>query len=64
MNIRSDTARTTATERLFAGGGANGIALSAIDWSTTPLGPVENWPQSLRTSLRICLTSKHPILLW
>jgi signal transduction histidine kinase/FixJ family two-component response regulator len=64
MNIRSDAGRVTATERLFAGGGANGAMLSAIDWAATPLGPVESWPQSLRTSLRICLTSKHPILLW
>jgi signal transduction histidine kinase len=64
MNMRSDTAHATAAERLFAGGGANGATLSAIDWAATPLGPVDGWPQSLRTSLRICLTSKHPIVLW
>ena len=28
-----------------------------IDWSQTPLGPVDQWPQSLRTSIAIMLES-------
>jgi hypothetical protein len=24
------------------------------DWSPTPLGPVDGWPQSLRTAVEIC----------
>jgi signal transduction histidine kinase/DNA-binding NarL/FixJ family response regulator len=51
-------------DRLFAGGGESGARLAAIDWSQTSLGPVETWPQSLRTSVRICLTSRHAIILW
>jgi signal transduction histidine kinase/DNA-binding response OmpR family regulator len=35
-----------------------------MDWSRTPVGPVETWPQSLRTVLSILLTSRHPIFLW
>jgi signal transduction histidine kinase len=34
------------------------------DWSTTLLGPVEQWPQSLRTSVSICLNSRFPIIIW
>ncbi len=34
------------------------------DWSSTPLGPVGGWPQSLRTAVSICLGSRHPIVLW
>src|SRR5690348_5355313 len=34
------------------------------DWAATPLGPAEQWPQSLRTSISICLASKFPILIW
>ncbi len=64
MDVRTDATVVPVTERLFAGGGVTGAILSAIDWSATPLGPLETWPQSLRTSLRICLTSRHPILLW
>src|SRR5262245_38764769 len=28
------------------------------DWSTSPLGPTEGWPQSLRTVVRVLLTSR------
>ncbi|HEY3928683.1 MAG TPA: GAF domain-containing protein [Candidatus Koribacter sp.] len=31
------------------------------DWSKTPLGPVEQWPQSLRTSVSLILNSQHPM---
>ena len=34
------------------------------DWSQTPVGPVENWPQSLRTTLGIMLHSRFPMFLW
>jgi PAS domain S-box-containing protein len=34
------------------------------DWSQTPVGPVENWPQSLRTTLGIILHSRFPMFLW
>jgi hypothetical protein len=32
-----------------AGGGKMGALLREHDWSKTPLGPLEIWPQSLRT---------------
>ncbi|QLL08658.1 SpoIIE family protein phosphatase [Mycobacterium vicinigordonae] len=35
-----------------------GIDLAAVDWSSTPLGPVEAWPQSLRTAVDILLSSQ------
>ncbi|HZH77093.1 MAG TPA: histidine kinase dimerization/phospho-acceptor domain-containing protein, partial [Archangium sp.] len=41
-----------------------GALMRAMDWSTTPVGPVESWPQSLRTVLSILLTSRHPIFVW
>ncbi|MEO6819167.1 MAG: PAS domain S-box protein [Ginsengibacter sp.] len=34
------------------------------DWSQNPVGPVETWPQSLRTTLSIVLRSKFPKFLW
>lgn len=33
------------------------------DWSKTPLGPIESWPQSLRTTVSLCLASNFPISL-
>jgi PAS domain S-box-containing protein len=31
------------------------------DWSQTPLGPLEQWPQSLRMAVGICLHSRFPM---
>jgi PAS domain S-box-containing protein len=37
----------------------------AHDWAATPLGPVERWPQSLRTTVSLVLASPFPsVLLW
>src|SRR5581483_12409212 len=41
-----------------------GRLMRAHDWSATPLGPAEDWPQSLRTAVSICLNSRLPIVLW
>lgn len=38
--------------------------MRAIDWAKTPVGPVETWPQSLRTVLSVVLNSAHPLFLW
>jgi hypothetical protein len=38
-----------------------GERIRAFDWSGTPLGPLAGWPQSLRTAVRIMLTSRQPI---
>ena len=48
----------------LAGGGKMGAMVRALDWSKTPLGPVETWPQSLKTSVSICLNSRFPVLIW
>jgi signal transduction histidine kinase/DNA-binding response OmpR family regulator len=38
--------------------------MRSIDWSKTRLGPIEAWPQSLRTMLGVVLGSRFPMLLW
>lgn len=38
-----------------------GEAIRNFDWSKTPIGPVEHWPQSLITSIQIMLASRQPI---
>ncbi|WP_309894324.1 ATP-binding protein [Archangium sp.] len=54
----------SAEARLFAGGGELGTLMAALDWARTPLGPVEGWPQSLRTAVSLCVTSRAPMALW
>src|SRR6202165_4326470 len=48
----------------LAGGGGMGAYMRSLDWSQTPLGPVNKWPQSLRTSVSTCLNSRFAILIW
>jgi len=45
------------------GGGDMGALIRGMDWSATPLGPLAQWPQSLRTSVSLCLSSTFPILV-
>jgi anti-anti-sigma factor len=37
--------------------------MRALDWSATPLGPVDSWPASLRSVVRILLTSRFSMWL-
>ncbi|WP_036335854.1 ATP-binding protein [Modestobacter caceresii] len=48
---------------LFAGGGETGRLMAGLDWSATPLGPVEGWPASLRYAVRTILASRFPMIL-
>jgi anti-sigma regulatory factor (Ser/Thr protein kinase) len=45
-------------------GGEMAARIAAFDWSRTPLGPVPEWPQSLRTAVGICLSSRYPMVIW
>jgi PAS domain S-box-containing protein len=48
-----------------AAAGETGALIAARDWSRSPLGPIESWPQSLRTALGLILLSPVPmVLLW
>lgn len=48
---------------LLHGGGEMGELIRSMDWSKSPLGPISQWPQSLLTSLNLCLSSTFPILI-
>ncbi|MCW3090922.1 MAG: sensor signal transduction histidine kinase [Ferruginibacter sp.] len=50
--------------RFLTGGGEMGVLTREKDWSQNPVGPVEDWPQSLRTTLSIILNSRFPMFLW
>src|ERR1700722_3781883 len=55
--------RPTSVDFL-TGGGEMGALTRAYDWSASPLGHPETWPQSLRTALRILLNTNHPMFIW
>jgi PAS domain S-box-containing protein len=48
-------------ESVFAGDGEMATRMRELNWSATPLGPVKQWPQALRTCVRIVLGSAYPM---
>ncbi|MFJ9732058.1 SpoIIE family protein phosphatase [Streptomyces sp. NPDC101171] len=46
---------------MFAADPEVGRDLAAVDWAATPLGPPQEWPQSLRTAVSILLSSRFPM---
>ena len=36
----------------------------AYDWSHTPVGPVDQWPEALLITVNTLLCSRHPMFLW
>src|SRR5215831_4015600 len=60
-----DLGKTQLIESVFAGGGEMAARMRALDWSTTAVGPVEQWPQALRICVPVVLGSGHPMcILW
>lgn len=47
----------------LTGGGSISERIKAIDWKNNPLGEMEGWPESLKTSLNLCLNSPFPMLI-
>ncbi|PIF34110.1 hypothetical protein CLU81_4744 [Flavobacterium sp. 9] len=55
---------STKNQDFLANGGEMGALTRAKDWSKTPIGSVDSWPQSLRTTMGILLNSKFPMFLF
>jgi PAS domain S-box-containing protein len=41
-----------------------GKLIREMDWSKTPLGPIESWPDSLKASILLTLNSRYPMFVW
>ncbi len=48
----------------LSGGGRLGSAIRAFDWASTPLGPCDAWPPSLKSISHLVVTSKQPMCFW
>lgn len=60
-----DPSRKAPEKSFLTGGGQLGEIIAAFDWSATPLGPIETWPTSLKTTVALILRSPVPIVtLW
>ncbi|MDZ7964151.1 MAG: ATP-binding protein [Nostoc sp. DedSLP03] len=58
------TLASNANVNFLIGGGEMGARMREQDWSKTSLGPTQQWPQSLKTAVRIMLTSRQPMFVW
>jgi PAS domain S-box-containing protein len=65
MSAAADPGTRPSGHAFLAHGGELGALIAAHDWAATPLGPIESWPQSLRTAVGIVLHSAVAIvMLW
>ena len=51
------------TQRIFATGEMADL-VRAFPWSTTPIGPIEQWPETLVIIVNTMLSTRHPMFLW
>lgn len=62
--IVTDSAQASTTKD-FASDSDAAALIRRLDWSKTPIGAFENWPQRLREVVNLCLGSGFPIMvLW
>jgi signal transduction histidine kinase len=56
--------RKTQQHTVFVGGGEMAARCRQFDWAATSLGPVQQWPLSLRTTVSTLLEARNPMFLW
>jgi PAS fold len=64
LGVGKSDIHSTAIDFVFSGGGEMCALMRALDWSQTAVGPVSHWPQSLKTAVRIILTSRFAMFVW
>jgi signal transduction histidine kinase len=58
-----ETAANPQSNRIY-GIGEMADLTRTYDWSATAVGPMEQWPESLITTVNTILCSRHPMFLW
>jgi PAS domain S-box-containing protein len=66
LDIKAGMQNTTAhaLPGFLDGGGEMGALMRDHDWTGHPLGAPAGWPSLLKSTLRLVLTSNHPMLVW
>jgi PAS domain S-box-containing protein len=59
--LAADAEPGSGAAGMFAADHEVGRDLAAVDWTATPLGRPESWPQSLKTAVDILLSSRFPM---
>lgn len=64
MKASGNRIQVRASSSFLDGGGEQGARMRAHDWTTSPLGPPADWPDSLRSTVGLCLNSAFPIAIY
>jgi signal transduction histidine kinase len=71
MTVRPSVGRDAAlpaplspASKLIFGKGEMADRTRDFDWSRSPVGPVEHWPETLLATVNTMLSSRHPMFLW
>jgi PAS domain S-box-containing protein len=70
VKFRENTARvavpapSATRQSLIHGSGEMADRTRAFDWSKTPIGPIEQWPDVLLITVNTLLASRNPMFLW
>ena len=64
VDSRSNVGNPTSEPAFLRGGGEMGAIIQAHDWSKSPIGAPQTWPQPLRTAIRVLLNTGHPMYVW
>lgn len=63
--MNESSLRALPVPGFLTGGGELAQLIARFDWSTTPLGALDSWPHSVRTTVGLILMSPVPIVtLW
>ena len=61
---QTDLLNTSPLPGFLDGGGDMGALMRQHDWASHPMGVPEHWPSLLKSTLRLLLTSNHPMFIW
>jgi PAS domain S-box-containing protein len=64
IKTNMDSARVSSEVDFWFAAGEMGERIRSFDWASTPLGPLDDWPNSLKTAVRIVLHSRYPMFIW
>jgi signal transduction histidine kinase len=64
MGVTNEMTSPADPLAFLAGGGEMGERIRTFNWSKTPVGAAADWPQSLKTAVRIILNSRYPMFVW
>src|SRR6201987_4374479 len=54
----------TFPQNFIFGNGEMARLTRAFDWSQTPVGPIDRWPETLLITVNTLLASRQPMFLW